>query len=431
MDEDNKERVKQEIKRARSYGSRHLKGLTVGHSKEVFKEGQQLILTLRDKDVLDESDDVLENVNLIDEEKTKKNNENKIKRPEYKPYDEPEFDEFGILQKKSLLSKYDEEIEGIKKESFKIGDDNREQELEVIRTRLRQNEGKVSLELPKLKLATEYYTPEEMEKFKKPKRKIKKVLRKKEKEFTSESLEPIADSENDLRSRNQIDQVEQDNKSTKNTVNLNVIDDDMEVDNKQNNDVFNVVLDEDEAEEELQIALHKARKLKSRVNTTASTGADSIAKVVEQINKRPKLEDDDNDPLKSSSGMIILNRTDEFCRNLGDIPTYGMSGNREEDEDFNEMDNIIEDKSKYEHDSHKSKWNEVEMNEADEEDSRDTEETEEQPILEEEPDVSVGLAGALKLAMKKGYLDKEAKKNTGAPRLNRIQAQSYTIEEKF
>ena len=30
-------------------------------------------------------------------------------------------------------------------------------------------------------------------------------------------------------------------------------------------------------------------------------------------------------------GSIVLNATAEFCRTLGDIPTYGLSGNREED----------------------------------------------------------------------------------------------------
>ena len=31
-------------------------------------------------------------------------------------------------------------------------------------------------------------------------------------------------------------------------------------------------------------------------------------------------------------GSIVLNATAEFCRTLGDIPTYGQAGNRDEDE---------------------------------------------------------------------------------------------------
>lgn len=33
----------------------------------------------------------------------------------------------------------------------------------------------------------------------------------------------------------------------------------------------------------------------------------------------------------TATGSIVLNSTAEFCRTLGDIPTYGQAGNREED----------------------------------------------------------------------------------------------------
>lgn len=41
-----------------------------------------------------------------------------------------------------------------------------------------------------------------------------------------------------------------------------------------------------------------------------------------------KTEHSDN-----TQGAIVLNSTAEFCRTLGDIPTYGRAGNREEEED--------------------------------------------------------------------------------------------------
>lgn len=40
-------------------------------------------------------------------------------------------------------------------------------------------------------------------------------------------------------------------------------------------------------------------------------------------------------------GAIVLNSTAEFCRTLGDIPTYGKAGNREEEEDESLMVNIF------------------------------------------------------------------------------------------
>ena len=33
----------------------------------------------------------------------------------------------------------------------------------------------------------------------------------------------------------------------------------------------------------------------------------------------------------AAGSSIILNSTAEFCRTLGDIPTYGQAGNREEE----------------------------------------------------------------------------------------------------
>ncbi|XP_076314361.1 U4/U6.U5 tri-snRNP-associated protein 1-like isoform X2 [Tachypleus tridentatus] len=105
----------------KNYTSKDLQGLTVGHGVDAFKEGRSVVMTLRDRDVLDEGEDVLESINIVEEDKASRNVENKKKKPDYRPYEEPEFDEFGIVKKKSILSKYDEELEGPKKELFKIG----------------------------------------------------------------------------------------------------------------------------------------------------------------------------------------------------------------------------------------------------------------------------------------------------------------------
>lgn len=43
-------------------------------------------------------------------------------------------------------------------------------------------------------------------------------------------------------------------------------------------------------------------------------------------------EDGADDPEKKNN--IVFNATSEFCRTLGDIPTYGLSGNREDQEDI-------------------------------------------------------------------------------------------------
>ncbi|CAG2066988.1 unnamed protein product, partial [Timema podura] len=52
------------------------------------------------------------------------------------------------------------------------------------------------------------------------------------------------------------------------------------------------------------------------------------------------------------------------------------------------------------------------------------------PILDAEPDVGSGVAGALRLAISKGYLEKEDKNKPSASRFAHLQAQNYSIEDK-
>lgn len=52
-------------------------------------------------------------------------------------------------------------------------------------------------------------------------------------------------------------------------------------------------------------------------------------KVAEQVLSKVKAEPEE----ALQDGNIVLNATSEFCRTLGDIPTYGQSGNREEDQE--------------------------------------------------------------------------------------------------
>jgi U4/U6.U5 tri-snRNP-associated protein 1 len=44
-------------------------------------------------------------------------------------------------------------------------------------------------------------------------------------------------------------------------------------------------------------------------------------------------EEMSNDQSEQQSGTMVLNVMSEFCRSLGEIPTYGMAGNRVEEED--------------------------------------------------------------------------------------------------
>ncbi|KAH8027602.1 hypothetical protein HPB51_007152 [Rhipicephalus microplus] len=174
------------------------------YTAAVIHQGTQvdgLTFKATSSSVLDEGDDVLENVNLVEAEKAERNVENRKGKPGYQPYDDTEVDEFGIVKKKSLLYKYDEEIEGVKREKFSIGagptEADKERELELVRMKLKQKQKarmthilrRDSLIMPAPQIATEYYTPDEMATFKKTKRKVRKT--RKRQTFKADDLVPL------------------------------------------------------------------------------------------------------------------------------------------------------------------------------------------------------------------------------------------------
>lgn len=126
--------VQEETRRERKkiYSDKNLRGLKVDHDVDAFTEGKSVILTLKDAGVLDEENgDTLENVNMVDDERYRKNIDNKKLNPNqygYNVYDE-EVDEFGNPIDRGILGKYDEEIDGKRKtKTFTLGQ-NVEQEI--------------------------------------------------------------------------------------------------------------------------------------------------------------------------------------------------------------------------------------------------------------------------------------------------------------
>ena len=88
-------------------------------------------------------------------------------------------------------------------------------------------------------------------------------------------------------------------------------------------DLTGVVID-DEAGAELELALNKTRKLKQKKNRCAL--ADRVLESAAHLS-------DTDEPQGGTAAAIILNATSEFCRSLGEIPSYGQAGNRGEDEE--------------------------------------------------------------------------------------------------
>jgi U4/U6.U5 tri-snRNP-associated protein 1 len=86
-----------------------LAGMRVAHDYGDIEEGQEMVLTIKDKGVLDDDDegDELISTTLAERERLRENLENKIKKPKYDPYAQEEYEtETG---EKKLLSKYDDE----------------------------------------------------------------------------------------------------------------------------------------------------------------------------------------------------------------------------------------------------------------------------------------------------------------------------------
>ncbi|GAB0096818.1 U4/U6.U5 tri-snRNP-associated protein 1 [Sergentomyia squamirostris] len=409
----------EESRPTRDYGIRELKGLRVEHDVSDFGEGKTVILTLKDQDVLNEDGDALVNVNLMDTERYRKNVENKKLNPQnygYNCYDE-EVDEFGQPVSRQILKKYDEEIDGgNKKKTFTLGSSLQEEleqkrRLQSIKCKL-QNKRLETLNEQLIRPATDYYTEAEMAKFKKPKKKIKKPKT----TLKADDLLPLPgdgpSSSRDFGSRN-----------PRSSAGMGGMDFD---------DVPQEKVKIEQDDDELEKMLSKARRLKQKESLiTKPINPELIKREV-----KPEVASDDENDGFDIPTKITLNATAEFCRTLGDIPTYGMAGNREGTAtdliDFEkEMDVDDKEDDEMETEDIRGTWNSVSVTQLEaEENVQALENPDEVAILDEEPDVSAGVAGALRLAMSKGYLEKEEKNRPSNTRMAHLQAKNYSIEDK-
>jgi U4/U6.U5 tri-snRNP-associated protein 1 len=313
-------------KRQQAYSGHDLRGMKVLHDQSRIKEGQQVVVVLKDKGVLDEEEDALVNVNMIDEEKFEKNVANKQLRPElhgYNAYDEVEFDGSGALKTKSMLEKYDEEIGGVKGDGFVIGEEMTE-EMKRVRIREKMQRADKTLESAEgtnLRLASDFYTQDEMVAFRKPKKKKlrkvgKKVLRADDILKLDTEVGPTPEgiiNQRDLGSRSA---GRQRIKSEAQDMEI-----DMEIDDlppRREVDISDVKLEDDEADVDFQLALSKARKLRQKQMTAGKPKPINVAELV--LKDR---EDEKKAAMMAggSGSNIVLHATAEFCRTLGDIPS--------------------------------------------------------------------------------------------------------------
>lgn len=189
----------------------------------------------------------------------------------------------------------------------------------------------------------------------------------------------------------------------------------------------------EEEDNDLEHILSKARRLKQTEALISKTlGIEQTTMKAEIKSERDSDNEDSTANENDKDNFMTLNATAEFCRTLGDIPTYGMSGNR--DVDANDMMDVESEPEHFdepidEEERSTGTWNSVNPNL--EAIPTDTQlEMAEVAILDEEPDVASGMGAALKLALSKGYLEKEESNRPSNTRMAHLQAKNYSIEDK-
>ncbi|KAL4074901.1 SART-1 family-domain-containing protein [Scleroderma yunnanense] len=273
------------------YTEKDLVGLKVNHDFEELAEGDGRILTLKDSRILDNEEDVLQNVELAEEERTRKNNELKIKRHDYTGYDDDEFAEGKQGMKRSILAKYDEEIQGAHETGFRLGSSVTATEVTDL-TRPEQdlvklNRTHLSIDYAK-NLETNDYLREGDVGFKKPKTKKNRSTRR-----VMVDGDDVADSREE-------DQMEVDEKpvvSRPRELDINFIDDD-----------------------ELQAALARSRRAKIHKSKTF-TPEEIACKVAKERSGQQSTIPDSGVNMDDPDTGLVFDDTSEFVRNISYTPT--------------------------------------------------------------------------------------------------------------
>ncbi|KAI9314126.1 SART-1 protein [Dichotomocladium elegans] len=287
------------------YDAEDLSGLKVAHDLTEFHEGSEMILTLKDRGILDEEEggtDELSNVQLEDRERLRKNLENKKKKSAYNPYDDEEFILGGI--KKSMLPQYDEDK---KPEGFEIGKGGKinvmteEEKQQSVAQKLKEQ----TLSYEKMQEIKDYYTQDEVNlSFKKPKKKKKKEkLRKRIKDNDDEdALLPPATTNGEHENVSPSTSAQPARKTI--DMDVNFVDDD-----------------------DLQQSLARTRQAanRKRAKEAKKMTPEEIARsIVEQRQAAAAAMQEDTDQANDEGGEsgLVLSEITEFVNSLGETPTF-------------------------------------------------------------------------------------------------------------
>nr|KAF6269524.1 hypothetical protein mMyoMyo1_011228 [Myotis myotis] len=189
-------------------------------------------------------------------------------------------------------------------------------------------------------------------------------------------------------------------------------------------------LEEDEAELELQKQLEKGRRL--RQPQQLHQLRDSGEKVVEFVKKLESRQRGLEEEEEGRKGTLVFNATSEFCRTLGEMPTYGLAGHREEQEELMDLERHKERVANGSSASDREAnigWSTVSLEEEKQHQDFSASST---TILDEEPIVNRGLAAALLLCRNEGLLETTVQKVAQVKAPNKsLPSAVYCIEDKM
>lgn len=444
-------RIIEEERKIKAYQGNALAGMTVRHDLENFTEGKDVILTLDDARILDEESgqaekDVLINVNMVDNERAKKfisDTKKSKNKSDYNPLEKfDEEDEFGGFKEKKTLSKYDEVIdEKHGQKRFKIGQDGAIDTTMVdIRRQIKADMTANSISLKTdLKLSSDFYTAEEVKGFKKRKRKVKKTRTKGGMVLMDDVLErrdfsaPIGSADNGSKKDHGSRSWKRDGVDSGLNKDEVIKDEPMSDEEMISNEKIEDSLKKDVV---VNSSLERTRRLlKSRVSVEMNR-QDPAVKLRERLKKISEMKEKaEAEKLKTESTEfkqeIVLNDVDEFCRAVGqanaekqyEAERSKVEIEREEREAKVKKEKEIDLDVEEEYRKLKAQRMGIKIKSVKEESEKG---------VEREPLANSGLAGALKVASQKGYIEKDVKKtiNVDQKHKERISALAYSIEDK-
>ncbi|UIZ25606.1 hypothetical protein KXD40_006359 [Peronospora effusa] len=207
------EEEKEKKEKEKEYDAAALAGMTVGHSLDIFEDGQEVVLTLKDARVLgkdgkelNEEEDELVNVEMSERDRrsVQQLRAKRATMPVYTGYDDDEFVEMGSSRKmkksgSKLLAQYDEDQDAEDAEAarkFQLDASGGSVVLQESKVEEgNDNVAVISLAMKRTKRADDYYTKEELDAQFAQHKKSKKLRKKKKTKSRRRHDEDIGDND--------------------------------------------------------------------------------------------------------------------------------------------------------------------------------------------------------------------------------------------